>query len=76
MNCLDICDLSGTYDTRDIKITTSRISRAYTNRLIGKLQIWSIFIGLGINCHCLNAKLVTGTDNTQRYFTTVCYKDS
>jgi hypothetical protein len=55
---------------------SSRISRAYTNRFIGKLQVWSIFISLGIDHYGLNAKLTTGSDNTQCYFTSVCYKDS
>ena len=76
MNRLDVGNLGSAYDTRDIQIALGALSRADTYRLVGELQVRSASVGLGVNGHRLDAKLVTGPDYSKGYFTTVCYKDS
>ena len=75
VDCLYVGNLGGTYYTRDIQITAGAVGRPDTNGFVGELQVWSVFVGLGINHYCFDIKLVAGTDDTQRYFTAVCYQD-
>ena len=75
MNCFDIGNFGGTDDTWYIEITFRTISRPYTNGLICKLQVWRIFISLGIYYYCFNAKLMAGANDTQCYFATICYQN-
>jgi hypothetical protein len=75
MNCLYVGNLGGTYYTRDIQVTAGAVGRPDTNCLICELKVWSIFVGLGINRHRFDIKLMTGADDTQCYFAAVCYQD-
>jgi hypothetical protein len=75
MNRLDVGDFGGAYDAGDIQITFSRAGRTYADSLIGKLQVWGIFVSFRIDGDSLNAQLVAGTYDAQRYFTSISYKN-
>ena len=69
----DTGDFSGADNLRDIKVALSGVGRAYANGFIGKFEIWGVFVSLGVNRYCLDAKFMTGPDHTQRYLATICY---
>ena len=76
MDCLNVGNLSGAYNSRDIKVAISGIGRPYANRFVGKLQIGSVFVGLGIYRDGFDTKLAAGTNDTQCYFASIRYKNS
>jgi hypothetical protein len=76
MNRLDVGDFGGAYYARNIQIAFGTIGRSYAHSFVGKLQIRGVSVGFGINHHCFDAKLMTGTNNTQRYLTAICNQDS
>ena len=76
MNRLNVGNLGGAYDPRDVQIALGTFGRANTDGFIGQLQVWRIGVGLGLDYHRFDAKLMTGANDPQRYLTTISYQDS
>ena len=73
---VDVGDLRGADDTRDIEVTLVAVRRSDAHRLIGKPQVRGTAVGLGIDGHRLDPQLPAGSDDPQCNLTAIRNKDS
>src|SRR5438270_844099 len=71
MNRIHVADFGRAQDSIDLEIAVRTWRRADANRLISKLNMKRIDIGIGINREGANAKFLAGADNPQRNFTAI-----
>ena len=76
VNGLDVGNLSGGDDARDVEVAFGRRARSDTDPLVGKMEIARRGVGLGEHGHRLDAQFLAGADDPQSDFAAIGYENT
>ena len=72
MDCVDIGDLGGGDDGRDVEVALGGARRANADGLVGKADVEAVAVSLTVDGDGADAHLAAGGDDAQGDLTTVC----
>ncbi len=71
MDRVDVGDLGGADDARDVQVALIAVGRADTDRFARQMDVGSVAVGFGVDSDGLDAHLVAGADHAKRDFASI-----